>query len=382
MKSVAVIGSTGSVGRQALDVIERGGFRVSALAAGENAELLAEQARRFRPDIAAIKNETKAENLSEALAGTGISVLAGDEGVSAAAAYARSDIVLNSVVGIAGLRPTLAALAAGKTLALANKESLVCAGELVMATARKNGCRILPVDSEHSAVFQCLKSGEQGEIERLILTASGGPFFGKSREELRGVTVKDALAHPTWSMGAKISIDSATMMNKGFEIMEAGYLFSLTEERISVLVHRESIVHSMVEYRDGSVIAHMSQPDMRLPVQYALEYPQRGARTIEKLDLVKAGSLTFTEPDEATFPAMRLCREAYRRGGNAGAVLNGANEAAVQLFIEGRIAFTEIYELVRSAAEKVPHAPVKDIEDIFAADKAARKHVFDKAVRK
>ena len=374
-KSVAIIGSTGSIGTQALEVCLARGHRVCALAAGRNAELLLAQARRHRPRIVALEDAARAQWLRRALEGTGIEVLEGEHGVCAVAEADESDIVLNAAVGIAGLKPTLAALNAKKVLALANKESLVCAGSLVMVAATKAGVPILPVDSEHSAIFQCLLGGRREEAERLILTASGGPFFGRSANALAHVTREDALKHPSWTMGQKITIDSATMMNKGFEVMEAHWLFGFSLEAIDVLVHPQSIVHSLVEFRDGATLAQLSHPHMGLAIQYALDWPKRYPTNRDKLNLVKANALTFFPPDETAFPALALCRKALRLGGTAGAILNGANEAAVALFLRGEIAFPSITALAESAIEAVPLKENPTLEDICQADRAARAHV-------
>jgi len=374
-KTVAIIGSTGSIGTQALEVCLARGHRVCALAAGKNAELLLRQALLHRPRRVALEDAAGAAFLRRELAGSGIEVLEGESGVCAAAAADESDIVLNAAVGIAGLKPTLAALEAGKPLALANKESLVCAGSLVMEAAKQAGVPILPVDSEHSAIFQCLLGGKREEAERIILTASGGPFFGRSAAELEAVTVADALKHPSWTMGRKITIDSATMMNKGFEVIEAHFLFGFPLDAIDVLVHPQSIVHSLVEFRDGATLAQLSHPHMGLAIQYALDFPDRYTTNRDRLDLVKANTLTFYPPDEAAFPALNLCRQALMMGGTAGAVLNGANEAAVARFLSGEIPFPGITALAASALSAVPNIENPTLDDILQADHAARIHV-------
>jgi len=371
MKSITVLGSTGSIGTQSLEVAGRLGYRVIALTAGSNAALLEAQARKFKPKAVGIADVAAAKTLCVALKDTDISVLP----VGECAAMA-CDCVLNGIVGIAGLAPTLAALRAGNPLALANKESLVAGGALVMSLARKRGLHILPVDSEHSAIFQCLQSVPEGALRRLILTASGGAFFGKSKEELASVTAADALKHPTWAMGAKITVDSATMMNKGLEVLEAAWLFGLPAEQIDVLVHRQSVVHSLVELADGAVLAQLGTPDMRLPIQYALTYPQRLPSPAPSLDLVTCGPLTFDPPDEEAFPAIRLCRQAYSRGGLAPAVLNGANEAANALFRAGKIGFLDITRLIAAAVEAAPPGDADTLEKILEADRYAREMTY------
>ena len=314
-----------------------------------------------------------ADDLRVRLADTGIRVASGMEGLLEAATLPQADTVITAVVGSVGLRPTLAAIRAGKRIGLANKETLVCAGELVMDEADRWGAEIVPVDSEHSAIFQCLQGcRDRGEVKRLILTASGGPFWGKTREELEHVTLADALRHPNWSMGAKITVDSATLMNKGLEFIEAMRLYRLPPEKIAVVVHRESIVHSLVEYTDNAVLAQLGVPDMRLPIEYALTWPNRGSAVTEPLDLVKCGVLTFAEPDEETFRSLPLAKEAARRGGTATAILNGANEAAVARFLAGEIGFLDIPRLVERALERVPAGPADTLDDVFAADEAAR----------
>ena len=375
MKRIAVLGATGSIGTQALDVIERLGYGVTALTAQSNARLLEEQARKHRPKAVALADERAAQSLRIALKDTGISVLSGPEGVAECAAIA-CDCVLNGIVGIAGLEPTIAVLQAGNPIALANKESLVAGGALVTAVAREKGLPILPVDSEHSAIFQCLQGVPEGALQRVILTASGGAFYGKSREELKHVTARDALKHPTWAMGAKITVDCATMMNKGLEVIEAAWLFGLPVEQIDVLVHRRSIVHSLVELADGAVLAQLGLPDMRLPIQYALTYPERLFSAAAKLDLVACGPLTFENPDDEAFPAIRLCREALKRGGLVPAALNGANEAANALFREGKIGFGDITRLVSAVMEAAPRGEADDLEKILSADRYAREMTY------
>ena len=376
MKTLSVIGSTGSIGVQTLEVAAERGYRVAGLAAGKNAAALERQILQFRPRVAALQDPQAGKALAEKLNGVcDTRILWGEEGVCRTAALEEAGLVLNAAVGIAGLRPTVAAIEAGKTLALANKESLVCAGELVNRLAAAQGVSILPVDSEHSAIFQCLQGSRGGEVERLILTASGGPFFGKTAAEMEHMGPQQALKHPSWSMGAKITVDSATMMNKGFEMIEAMHLFGVRPDQIDVVVHRESIVHSLVEFRDGSVLAQLSPPDMRLPIQYAVDYPDRQYAPRRRLDLAALGRLTFFAPDEEAFPAMKLCREVMEKGGNLGAAVNGANEVAVAAFLAGKIPFGRIYPMVERAARAVPFIPAPTLEDIFETDRQARAAV-------
>ena len=374
MKSLIILGSTGSIGTQALEVCRRDGYKVTALAAGSNIELLEKQAREFKPLTIAVFDQEKAKELEIKLADTHIKVLSGVDGVCEVA-QGEGDIVLNSIVGIAGLRPTLAAIEAGKTIALANKETLVTGGEIVNKKAREKGVKILPVDSEHSAIFQSLQGAPEGSLKRILLTASGGPFFGKTRKDLENVTVKEALNHPNWSMGAKITIDSATLMNKGLEVIEAVHLFGLPADCIDVVVHRQSIIHSGVELSDGALIAQLGTPDMRLPIQYALTYPQRSNYAFEKLSLTDIGTLTFCKPDTETFRCLPLCIEAINQGGLAPTAVNGANEEAVRLFLEGKIKFLQIAELVEKALNNVNNKKEFTLEDILETDKAARECV-------
>ena len=373
MKTLSVIGSTGSIGVQTLQVAAERGYRVAGLAAGKSADALYEQILQVRPRVAALYDEAAGKALAEKLKGVcDTRILWGEAGVCAVAALEESNLVVNAAVGISGLRPTVAALEAGKNLALANKESLVCAGDIVNALAREKNLAILPVDSEHNAIFQCLQGSHDGEVERLIITASGGPFFGKTAEEIADMGPKEALKHPSWSMGAKITVDSSTMMNKGFEMIEAMHLFRVRPEQIDVVVHRESIVHSLVEFRDGSVLAQLSPPDMRLPIQYAVDYPLRQYAPRKRLDLPALAKLTFFAPDEETFPAMKLCREVMERGGNFGAAVNGANEVAVAAFLAEKIPFGKIYPTVERAARSVPFLQEPTLDDIFETDRLAR----------
>jgi 1-deoxy-D-xylulose-5-phosphate reductoisomerase len=379
-RCISILGSTGSIGTQALDVIRRLGLQVCALSAHSNTVLLERQIREFKPQVVAVFDLNAAKSLRTSVADLPVRVLQGMEGLCEAASVRQADAVLNSVVGMVGLQPTLAAVAAKKDVALANKETLVAGGALVMKAAKEQNVSILPVDSEHSAVFQCLQGcpGKKA-LKRVILTASGGPFFGKTPEELYSVTPQQALKHPNWNMGAKVTIDSATMMNKGLEIMEAGWLFGLSASQIDVVVHRESIVHSMIEYQDNSVIAQLGVPDMRIPIQYALTWPDRFPSPVKQLSLTQCRTLSFYEPDEETFSCLRACRRAMERGGLAPAAANGANEVAVKLFLQGRIPFTEIGDLVFKAMENQPDAPVTSVDDIINADRAARDVVADMA---
>ena len=380
MKKLSLLGSTGSIGTQALQVVqnlrEQGEkWEVAALAARSSVNRLEEQARKFHPEVVAVFDEGAALSLRQSLRDTDIQVLSGMEGLCEAAAWPGADLTLNAVVGMVGLQPTLAALQAGKALALANKETLVAGGAIVMEAARKRNLPILPVDSEHSAIFQCLQGcPERGALKKLVLTASGGPFFGRSRQELAGVTREQALRHPNWDMGAKITIDSATMMNKGLEVMEASWLFDLPEHRIEVVVHRESVIHSMVEYQDNAVVAQLGVPDMAVPIQYALTYPRRMPSPAGELDLCALAKLTFYPPDREAFPCLELCREALRRGGLVPAAANGANEQAVALFLEGKIGFLDIPRLVEAAMDRQDPGVVT-LEAVLEADREARAFV-------
>lgn len=375
-RRIALLGSTGSIGRQALEVIEACGMSVAALTANRSVELLERQARRFRPELTVAADEKAASDLRVRLADTDIRVASGQEGLLEAAALESADTVLTAVVGVAGLEPTLCAVRRGKRIALANKETMVCAGQLVMDEADRCGAEIVPVDSEHSAIFQCLQgSGDRREVRRLILTASGGPFYGRSREQLREVTLSQALKHPNWAMGAKITVDSATLMNKGLEFIEAMRLYRMPPEKISIVVHRESIVHSLVEYCDNAVLAQLGAADMRLPIQYALTWPERTIGPARPLDLLHCPPLTFGMPDCEAFPCLAIAMEAARTGGTATAILNGANEAAVGLFLEERIGFMDIPALVERAMSVVPVVQAPQLEQIMAADRAARDAV-------
>ena len=376
VKCVSILGSTGSIGRQSLDIISRLDVQVAALTAGTSVQLMAEQCRQFRPVLAVMATEAAAEELRELIKDMPIRINWGEEGLIEAATLTEVDCVITAVVGMVGLKPTLAAIAAKKRIGLANKETLVCAGELVMAEAKRCGAEIIPVDSEHSAIFQCLMgSRDPREVKRLILTCSGGPFFGMNQEQLKTVTKADALKHPNWKMGAKITIDCATLMNKGLEVIEAMRLYDMPLDKVDVVIHRQSIVHSMVEYVDGAVMAQMGAPDMRLPIQLALTYPERIACPVDGLDLVGCGPLSFLKPDTDSFPCLALAYECAKRGGNACAVMNGANEEAVAKFLADEIGFYDIYRLVFRAVDEVPFIENPTLEQILESDRLARESV-------
>ena len=376
VKSVSILGSTGSIGRQSLDIISRMPVRVAALTAGTSVERMAEQCRQFHPELAVMATQEAADALKSEIADLNIRIMWGEEGLLEAATIDSADCVITAVVGMLGLKPTLAAIRAGKRIGLANKETLVCAGELVMAEAEKYGTEIIPVDSEHSAIFQCLMGiPSRAEVNRLILTCSGGPFFGMTREQLRAVTKSDALKHPNWKMGAKITIDCATLMNKGLEVIEAMRLYGMSADKVDVVIHRQSIVHSMVETVDGAVMAQLGAPDMRLPIQLALTYPARQGCPVDRLDFTKAQTLTFSQPDMDAFPCLALAYRCARMGGNACAVMNGANEAAVALYLNDEIGFYDIYELVCGAVETVPFIKNPTLEEILDSDRLAREYV-------
>ena len=377
-KIISVLGATGSVGRQALDVARERDFLVDFLCANRDAAALESYAREFRPRAVAMADPDAARDLKSRLADTSVKVLSGDGGIEEGILSSESETVVNSILGEAGLKPTLAVIKSGKRLALANKESLVIAGDIVMAAAREKGVEIIPVDSEHSAIFQSLKSGKQDEIKRIILTASGGPFFGKTREELDRVTLAETLAHPTWKMGKKITVDSATLMNKGFEIIEAVHLFGVPADKVEVVVHRESILHSAVEYIDNSIIAEMSVPDMKMCVQYAVDYPDRRPSASRELDLFALGSLTFKRPDNEAFPFLDLARETITLGGAMPAVMNAADEIAVGAFLDGRISFTDIFRTVTSTVGAMHSAKdVRSLDEIIACDREARRRALE-----
>ncbi|MCI7018426.1 MAG: 1-deoxy-D-xylulose-5-phosphate reductoisomerase [Clostridiales bacterium] len=377
VKCVSILGSTGSIGRQSLDIISRlPEIKVAALTAGTSAERMAEQCRQFRPELAVMATEAAAKELSKRISDLPIRVEWGEQGLLDAASMPSANCVITAVVGMVGLKPTLAAIRAGKRIGLANKETLVCAGELVMAEAEKYHAEIIPVDSEHSAIFQCLMGcGDKREVKRLILTCSGGPFFGKSREELKTVTQADALKHPNWKMGAKITIDCATLMNKGLEVIEAMRLYRMPLEQVDVVIHRQSVVHSMVEFTDGAVMAQLGTPDMRLPIQLALTYPERIPCPVEPLDLLTCGPLTFSKPDMENFPCLALAYACAKKGGTACPAMNGANEEAVAMFLRNEIGFYDIYNLVSQAVEAVPFLQNPTLEEILEADRQARAAV-------
>ena len=374
-KRLVILGSTGSIGLQTLDVAEQAGYDVVGLAAGRNADMLEQQIRRYRPSVAALFDETAANDLRVRVADLDVRVLSGMEGLCELAALPDADTVLNSVVGMVGLLPTLSAIEAGHDVALANKETLVAGGEFVMRAVAEKGVKLLPVDSEHSAIFQCLEGAPPSRsVKRLILTASGGPFFGKTRAELENIRPADALKHPNWDMGAKITIDSATMMNKGLELIGARWLFDVAPENIDVVVHRESIIHSMVEYDDYSVLAQMGMPDMRIPIQYALTWPHRLSSPVKRLHLPDIAKLTFFEPDDEAFPNLPLCRKAITVGGVYPAAVNAANEVAVAAFLKEKIPFLRIGELAASVLA-LPFEPARDVQDILKADGEVRERI-------
>ncbi len=376
-KNLSILGSTGSIGTQSLETARKCGYGVSALTAHSNVDLIEKQIREFKPQMAAMVDETAAKELKARLTDTDTKVLSGLEGVCQCAGVEAADTVINSVVGMAGLKPTLAAIDCGKKIALANKETLVAGGQLVMAMAKEKNTPILPVDSEHSAIFQCLQGQPSNRaLKRIILTASGGPFFGKTKEELKDVTVKDALRHPNWSMGQKITIDSATMMNKGLELIEAVWLFGVSPQKIEIVVHRESIIHSAVEYCDNAVIAQLGLPDMKIPIQYALTYPERTESLTGELDLTALGTLTFYKPDYETFKCMNICREAISRGGLYPAMANSANEQANLMFRQGKIGFLQIADLVERVMNEAPKVDTYTVDDVYEVDKLARELVI------
>ncbi len=375
---VSILGSTGSIGRQSLDIVKHLNLKVAALTAGTSVERMAQQCREFTPELAVMSTEEAAIALKEKISDLPTRISWGEEGLIEAAAIASADCVITAVVGMLGLKPTLAAIRAGKRIGLANKETLVCAGELVMAEAQKHHTEIIPVDSEHSAIFQCLMgSGDKREVKRLILTCSGGPFFGMSPEELKTVTKDDALRHPNWKMGPKITIDCATLMNKGLEVIEAMRLYDMPLEQVDVVIHRQSIVHSMVEFADGAVMAQMGAPDMRLPIQLAMTYPRRMDCVVDPLDLLSCGPLTFSKPDLEAFPCLKLAMDCAKKGGSACAAMNGANEAAVAMYLRDEIGFYDIYERVRGAVDAVPFIQNPTLEEILETDRLARAAVLD-----
>ncbi len=377
-KNISVLGSTGSIGVQTLDVAKMHGIKVSALTANRSIDLLEKQAREFEPEMVAVLDHDSAKRLKIALSDTSIAVYSGEEGIKEAARCAQADTAVNAIVGVAGLMPTLEAIASGKNLALANKETLVAGGKVVREAINKTGIKLYPVDSEHSAIFQCLQGCPENSLKKVILTASGGAFFGRTKEQLRNVALKDALKHPNWSMGQKITIDSATMMNKGLEVIEASWLFGVPDEQIDVLIHRESIIHSMIQLKDNSVIAQLGVPDMRIPIQYALTYPERLESPVKELDLSEIASLSFAKPDYDTFECLAVCRKALRLGGLYPTVANAANEAAVALFMQGRIGFLQIPEYVGNAVAQFSGSSDDfGLEDILNADKETRAKILD-----
>ncbi len=380
-EKIALLGSTGSIGTQTLEVAREKGFKITALAARQNTTLLEAQIREFRPEYCAVQNEEAARDLKIKVADTGTKILSGDSGIEEVAAISRADILLNAMLGKSGIRPTIAAIESGKHIAMANKEPLVASGEIILSKAREKGVRFLPVDSEHWAIFQCLDSEHNSKkfILRLIITASGGPFFKKTRKELENVTVEDALKHPTWSMGAKITVDSATLMNKGLELIEAVRLFDVPADKIDVTVHRQSIVHSMVEFCDRSTLAQMGHPDMKHCIQFALTYPERSESLCKPLDFSASMTLTFDAPDEDTFKLLPLSRRAITEGGTSPAVLNGAGERAVELFLDRKIKFLDIFDLVEKSLDSVPFEKELTLEKIEKADRLAREYVTDAA---
>ena len=378
-KRITLLGSTGSIGTQALDVIRREGYEVAGLAAHSNVALLQKQIAEFHPRTVAVTDEDAAQKLEAALTGTAGAprVVRGAEGLRALAAQEDADVVLNAVVGIAGLPATLAALESGRDVALANKESLVTGGKLVTGAAAENGAKLLPVDSEHSAIFQCLQDAYSAKrLQKILLTASGGPFFGKTRAELQHVTKRDALRHPNWSMGAKITIDSATLMNKGLELIEAAWLFDLAPEKIQIVVQRQSIIHSMVQFTDHSILAQLGVPDMRIPIQYALTWPERGKAIAPELDFTQLKSITFDEADEETFRCLAACKKAMAKGGLAPCAANGANEEAVRLFLEDKIPFLRIGDLVEGVVDSDSFGGSYTLDDVYACDRMARAYVL------
>ena len=379
MKCVSVLGSTGSIGRQSLDIISRMPVKVAALTAGTSVERMAQQCRQFVPELAVMATEAAAAQLKAQLGDLPTRVSWGEDGLIQAATMESADCVITAVVGMLGLKPTLAAIRAGKRIGLANKETLVCAGELVMAEAEKYHAEIIPVDSEHSAIYQCLMGvGSSKEVHKLILTCSGGPFYGIDRQQLKGVTKADALKHPNWKMGPKITIDCATLMNKGLEVIEAMRLYRMPLEKVDVVIHRQSIVHSMVETVDGAVMAQLGAPDMRLPIQLALTYPERAVCPVDRLDLTACAALTFAKPDLEAFPCLKLAMDCARLGGTACPVMNGANEAAVALFLNDEIGFYDIYAVVKGAVEAVPFIQNPTLEQILESDRLARAYVAEK----
>lgn len=382
VKAISILGSTGSIGRQTLDIVDNLQVPVVALTAGTSVERMVEQCRKYLPKLAVMATQEAADALQEAISDLPIRISWGEEGLIEAATISEADCVITAVVGMVGLKPTLAAIRAGKRIGLANKETLVCAGELVMAEAKQFGTEIIPVDSEHSAIYQCLMgSHSKNEIKRIILTCSGGPFFGMDRQALASVTKADALRHPNWKMGPKITVDCATLMNKGLEVIEAMRLYDLPLEQVDVVIHRQSIVHSMVEFTDGAVMAQLGSPDMRLPIQLAMTYPERMSCPVDRLDLLTCGNLTFSAPDMEAFPCLALARKCAALGGTACPAMNGANEEAVAMFLNDEIGFYDIYDLVSRAVDATPFIKKPTLEQILEADKFARTVVRSEAVK-
>ena len=376
MKKIAILGSTGSIGTQTLEIVrEQKDICVTALAAGKNIRLLEEQIREFRPSLVCVGDEEKAAELKRNIADLSVRVVTGMEGLIEVAVEPESEILVAAIVGMIGIRPTIAAIEAGKTIALANKETLVTAGHLIIPLAKKHKVQILPVDSEHSAIFQSLQGNEGNRVHKILLTASGGPFRGRTREELADVTLEDALKHPNWSMGRKITIDSSTLVNKGLEVMEAKWLFGVELDQIQVVVHPQSVIHSAVEYEDGAVIAQLGTPDMRLPIQYALYYPNRRPLSGKRLDLFELGSLTFEKPDVSAFRGLSLAYEAMKKGGNVPTIFNAANERAVALFLERKIPYLEIPELIEASMNEIAYREAPDVEEILATEQAVYEYI-------
>ena len=379
-KRVTVLGSTGSIGTQALDVAEFSDYFIDALAFGSNIKLGEEQIRKFKPKFVAVNDERSSRLLRIAIADTNTKIVDGNDCIEKMIAELHSDICINAISGFSGLKPTLCAIRQFPRIGLANKETIVAAGEIVKKSAAENNCEIIPIDSEHSAVFQCLEGNRKREIRRILLTCSGGPFFGATKERLKNVTVAEALGHPTWKMGAKITVDSATLMNKGLELIEAMHLFDIPPEKIEVVIHRESIIHSMVEYHDRAILAQLGSSDMRIPIQYAVTYPERMESPCEPLDFLRIGKLTFFEPDRTAFPLLALAEKTARLGGILPCVLNAANEEAVSLFLKEKISFTEIFELVSDAVENIPNIRDFTLSDVEEANILAREFVKNKII--
>lgn len=375
-KNIAVLGSTGSIGTQTLEVARDLNIKVNAISGNKNISLLEHQAREFKPEIIAVYDEKNAKELKENIRDLNIKVVPGIEGLCEISCMPKSDILVTAISGMIGLKPTITAIKSKKDIALANKETMVAGGSLVTNLAKENKIKILPVDSEHSAIFQCLQGcHDKKDLKKLILTASGGPFFGKTKEELKSVTLKDALKHPNWNMGAKITIDSATMMNKGLEIIEAVHLFDMPEDKIDVIVHRESIIHSMIEYKDGAILAQMGIPSMKLPIEYALTYPERKSSNTKPLDLLKIKNLSFYPPDDEVFEAINICKKAIKQGGNKPVIINSANEEAVGMFLQNKIKFTDITKVIKECENHFEYEKINNLEQILETDRKTREYV-------